>query len=62
MKKILPLSFLLYVSYSKADIPPYDNAPLNIAANFNYLPWVIGFLGALAVLIFMYTYKKETKG
>lgn len=44
-----------------ADIPPYDNTPFSIQSNFNYLPWVLGALCAVGILIFMYSYKKESK-
>ncbi|MBP6153946.1 MAG: hypothetical protein KA457_03940 [Chitinophagales bacterium] len=59
-KSILFYSLLLLLQICFADIP-IDKNGNNITelTYFNYLPLVLGILGALGILIFMYVYKKE---
>ncbi|HQV77834.1 MAG TPA: hypothetical protein PLJ42_02655 [Chitinophagales bacterium] len=59
-KSILFYSLFLLLQICFADIP-IDKNGNNITelTYFNYLPLVLGILGALGILIFMYVYKKE---
>jgi hypothetical protein len=61
MKRFISFySLFLFVHNCFADIPVEKSE--NIVAefsNFNYMPWTLGVLGALAILVFAYTYNKE---
>ena len=61
MKKTISLySFFLLLQTVFADIPIDINGN-NITAltYFNFLPWVLGVLGALGIMVFMYVLKNE---
>lgn len=59
--QLLLYSLLITVRLCFADVPLDDNGnQFRFYSETNYLPWVIGVLAALGIMVFMYIYKKET--